>query len=226
MTRYNQSKDPTLTLTNSTIGWGIGILIALCLVFFVGGIYTGYYWGYDDGVQYARTTGQMKDAQSRSFAKWETGAGTAAESAADTGFEGSFTEEELAMGPESGTEPTQTTSAVSDDMSSTPPVRTNTLESTPASSQGSESTFSSTSPSGSFTIQAVSTPYEKRAREYANNLQEKGHEVHIMKVMIDGKQYHRVRVGSFSTREDAKNYAEEMVERGDIDDYWISKVDS
>lgn len=224
MTAYNQSRDPTLKLTNSTIGWGIGILIALCLVFFVGGIYTGYYWGYDDGVQYARTTGKTPDSQTRSFSKWETGAGTEAQMGSDTALEGAFTEEELAAARESETGPRDAASAPPANNGSTPPLRPDAGQ--PPSSTGQESSYSSSSPSGSFTIQAVSTPYEERARNYAETLREKGHEVHIMQVMIDGKQYHRVRVGSFSTRESAKAYAEDMVDRGDIEDFWISKVDS
>lgn len=75
-----------------------------------------------------------------------------------------------------------------------------------------------------FTIQTVSFQRNDYAREAAKRLREKGHSVTINKTEVDGTIYFRVRVGVFPTRNRARNYANKMQERGEIEDYWISEV--
>lgn len=77
-----------------------------------------------------------------------------------------------------------------------------------------------------YTIQVVSYVEESRALERRDELRNAGHTVSITTKMINGRERYRVRLGQFSSREDAQKKAESLKENGVIEDYWISQVTS
>lgn len=75
-----------------------------------------------------------------------------------------------------------------------------------------------------FTIQTVSFQRQDYAKRSADELRADGHSVTVNQTLVNDTTYYRVRVGVFTTRSQARKYADEMVDRGEIEDYWISKV--
>jgi len=76
-----------------------------------------------------------------------------------------------------------------------------------------------------FTIQTVSFQRQDYARQAADKLRTAGHSVMVNETLVNDTTYFRVRVGAFTTRSQAREYADEMIDRGEIEDYWISKVE-
>ncbi|MFB6355757.1 MAG: SPOR domain-containing protein [bacterium] len=83
----------------------------------------------------------------------------------------------------------------------------------------------SDTPESYFTIQTVSSHKKKNADRAARRLRNRGHSVMVRKARVSGDTWFRVRVGVFPSRSAASKYADEMVKDGDIEDYWISKVE-
>lgn len=129
------------------------------------------------------------------------------------------------------TDDEETTDQTADDASasgeqSQPDTET---DETPATDTGEESDEASRSIDAEgpvYTIQAVSFLKESRAEREVENLESKGYEASITEKVINDQRYFRVRVGSFVDRTEADNAAQEMVEKGDINDYWISRVEN
>ncbi len=72
-----------------------------------------------------------------------------------------------------------------------------------------------------YTIQVMSGPREEQVSRFAEALRDIGHRVVVTEVQQEDNRFFRVRVGTFAEREEAENYAEEMVNAGEIERYWI-----
>ncbi len=76
-----------------------------------------------------------------------------------------------------------------------------------------------------YVIQASSSKKKESAQNYANELEEKGYPAVVTKARVEGETWYRVRVGEFPTKDQARKFAEEMVNNGDIGKgYWVSTV--
>lgn len=75
-----------------------------------------------------------------------------------------------------------------------------------------------------YTIQAVSFLKQSRAKREVRDLESQGYDASITEKVINGRTWYRVRVGSFSDRTEADDFAQKMMKNGDIEDYWISQV--
>ena len=76
-----------------------------------------------------------------------------------------------------------------------------------------------------YTIQAASSQQRENAQRAREEFREMGHSVEVREATINDESWFRVRVGEFPTRRDAREYAEQMVEDGELNDYWISQVE-
>lgn len=77
-----------------------------------------------------------------------------------------------------------------------------------------------------YSIQVVSYVEESRAIERRDELEAAGHNASITTKTINGRKRYRVRLGEFSSRQDAQKEAESLKENGVIEDYWISQITS
>lgn len=76
-----------------------------------------------------------------------------------------------------------------------------------------------------YVIQASSSEKKESAVNYAENLETKGYPTALTEANIEGDTWYRVRVGEFPTKADAREFADDMVDKGDIDEgYWVSSV--
>lgn len=62
----------------------------------------------------------------------------------------------------------------------------------------------------SWTVQVNAFPDEKSAKTWVDRLKNKGYNAYVAEVNIKGKTWYRVRVGQYSTREEAKKVEEAM----------------
>lgn len=99
-----------------------------------------------------------------------------------------------------------------------------------SSSQNSESLANRTESDGNpdqesddFTIQLASFVKKAEAHRLAHRLDMAKINSHIAKAHIDGKQYYRVRIGSFEKRVDARERKESIREKFGWKDYWITR---
>lgn len=77
-----------------------------------------------------------------------------------------------------------------------------------------------------FAIQVFSSQRKSRAVNRRDELQKEDIEASLTEKMIDGKQWYRIRVENFTSKELAVQRAEELKQDGLIDDYWISRISS
>lgn len=63
---------------------------------------------------------------------------------------------------------------------------------------------------GGWTVQVNAYPEEKSAQRLVERLKEKGYDAYMVVSNIKGRTWHRVRVGRFATREEAKKAQEEL----------------
>lgn len=75
-----------------------------------------------------------------------------------------------------------------------------------------------------FSIQVLSVSDQEKARGRVEELTNTGHEAVLTTATIDGQEWYRVRVGKFSSREEAQSRADTLQDDGVIDDYWISRL--
>jgi len=150
---------------------------------------------------------------------------------------GAFTEDELGIGSEPD-QKSQSPSADSEnnektDQESTSSDRISAVESEPeekntTESQSTDEGLGSQTDTSElkqfYTIQTVSFKKQQFADRAAERLRDLGHTVSINDAVVNGTQYFRVRVGEFPTRKKAQTYANDMKNRGEIEDYWISQV--
>ncbi|MGM0381854.1 MAG: SPOR domain-containing protein, partial [bacterium] len=76
-----------------------------------------------------------------------------------------------------------------------------------------------------YTIQAASSKKRENAERAREEYRGMGHSAAVREASINDQKWYRVRVGEFPTRRDARQYAEQMVEDGELNDYWISQVE-
>lgn len=163
--------------------------------------------------------------------------------------DGAFTESDLGISnDESGSKKSSVNTSPQDTQSSSqttnssqeetdsdriPAIDSNRQQSTESSAQESNgqttsyediSTADTSTLRTYFTIQTVSFKKRQYADRAAERLRDLGHSVSINNALVNGIQYYRVRVGSFRSREKARTYANDMENRGEIEDYWISQV--
>ena len=60
-------------------------------------------------------------------------------------------------------------------------------------------------PANTWSVQAMATTEKQLASDSVDKLKAKGYEAFVVNAEINGKTWHRVRVGSFATRQDAEN---------------------
>lgn len=75
-----------------------------------------------------------------------------------------------------------------------------------------------------FSLQVLSVTKEERARQRVQELRDAGYEAALTTATINGQDWYRVRIGEFSTREEAQSRADVLEDEGVIDDYWISQI--
>jgi cell division septation protein DedD len=75
-----------------------------------------------------------------------------------------------------------------------------------------------------FSLQVLSVTKEERARQRVQELRDAGYEAALTTATINGQDWYRVRIGEFSTREEAQSRADALQDEGVIDDYWISQI--
>ncbi len=75
---------------------------------------------------------------------------------------------------------------------------------------------------GAFTLQVAARRKENEARQIAERLIEKGFDARLVTTGTEGNYWHRVRVGSFPTRQDAEIYGEQMKQAGAISEYFVT----
>jgi len=63
---------------------------------------------------------------------------------------------------------------------------------------------------GGWTVQVNAYPEEKSAQRLVERLKEKGYDAYMVVSNIKGRTWHRVRVGRFATRDEAKKAQEEL----------------
>lgn len=135
----------------------------------------------------------------------------------------SATETPVATPPKIKTTPTPET-APSGDAGNPPPV----LPSTPAppsdenASTRARTVTGSESPGGIFTLQIAARSNEDEAKAIADRLIEKGYDARIIKTSGTGRMWYRVRVGMFSSREDAERYGEQLKQAGAATEYFVT----
>jgi cell division septation protein DedD len=78
------------------------------------------------------------------------------------------------------------------------------------------------SSSGAFTLQVAARRKENEARQIAKRLIEKGFDARLVTTGTEGNYWHRVRVGSFPTRQDAEIYGEQLKQAGAITEYFVT----
>lgn len=61
-----------------------------------------------------------------------------------------------------------------------------------------------------WTVQVNAFPEEKSAKSWVDRLKNKGYNAYVVEVSIKGKTWYRVRVGNYSTREEAKKVEETL----------------
>jgi cell division septation protein DedD len=76
-----------------------------------------------------------------------------------------------------------------------------------------------------YTLQITAKPSEAEARQVAQKIIEAGLDAKIIKATVDdGKTWYRVRVGAFATRDEAKQYGEQLKRSGRIESYFVTDL--
>lgn len=135
----------------------------------------------------------------------------------------SATETPVPTPPKIKTTPTPET-APSGDAGNPPPVLPSTAAppSDENASTRARTVTGSESPGGIFTLQIAARSNEDEAKALADRLIEKGYDARIIKTSGTGKMWYRVRVGMFSSREDAVRYGEQLKQAGTVTEYFVT----
>lgn len=237
MPEYSARREGTWTISTTMLGWGLLGLALVVVVFFLAGMYVGYNRGLQDGFAQAERSAPPDRVAGGSSAPDRAG-GTAGETSPrrkpDTAprrggpeAEITITDREIdgaqgvSTGPASGAGSREDESASAREAppavtgGSPPDVETSSREPSQAPRVGSESFY---------TVQIASSQKRPNAERMRDRLRDRGHDATITEASVNGRRFYRVRVGHFPTRDAASRYAEAMVDAGDVDDYWISRV--
>lgn len=78
--------------------------------------------------------------------------------------------------------------------------------------------------SGQFTVQVGSYDNEKDAQNFALTLKTKGYSAYYIPADVKGKTYYRVSVGQFTTRKEAEDYRNTMLEKSVVSAALVQKI--
>lgn len=238
MPEYSSRSEGSWTISTTVLGWGLLGLALVVVVFFLAGMYVGYNRGLQDGL--ARTErpappDRLAEGPSAPDPAGETVTGTPPRKQPDTSprregpreevmiTEGEFSgAREVTTGARAGPGSREDESASAREV---PPVVT---EGGPSEEEASSRESPHRDPGLDsepfYTIQIASSQKRPNAERSRDRLRDRGHDASISEARVNGRRFYRVRVGDFPTRDAASRYAEAMVEAGDVDDYWISRV--
>ncbi|MDX2042101.1 MAG: SPOR domain-containing protein [Acidobacteriota bacterium] len=88
-------------------------------------------------------------------------------------------------------------------------------------------TIFAVSQSGKYTIQIVAAPTQTEAEETANLLKAKGVDAYVLKSFLPGKgTFYRVRAGSFSNANEARQYGESLKQKGIVPEFFIAPFEA
>jgi len=77
-------------------------------------------------------------------------------------------------------------------------------------------------PGGLYTLQIAARSNEAEAKAIADRLVDKGVDARIIKTGGAGQMWYRVRVGMFTTRQDAERYGEQLKQAGTVTEYFVT----
>jgi cell division septation protein DedD len=77
-----------------------------------------------------------------------------------------------------------------------------------------------------WSVQAMATTDAQEANDCAQKLKAKGYEVYLVEADVEGKTWHRVRVGNFATRRDAENTRVQLAVKEGFRDAYIAGNDN
>lgn len=237
MPEYSARSEGSWTISTTMLGWGLLGLALVVVVFFLAGMYVGYNRGLQDGFAQAERSAppdRVAEGPSASDPAAETAGGTPPRQQPDTaprrggpGEEITITDREIDGARDVSTGSPSRAESRKDESASA-------REAPPAMPGGSPtdeevSSREPTSPPqvGSepfYTVQIASSQKRPNAERMRDRLRDRGHDATISEASVNGRRFYRVRVGNFPTRDAASRYAEAMVDEGDVDDYWISRV--
>ncbi len=245
MAKYKKRESNTWTLSSTALGWGAAGAVAVVVIAFGIGIYLGYGWGWEEG--YVVGEDEAMEAHpdlADQLAEFDPGEAdelplpeeeipeellfeepdeveTPDETETPADEPAPYTEEELGLIEEPPTvtpeEPEEDPDTPEDPAEEPEVAEEPEIEEEPAEDPDELELF--------YTIQAASSQQQENARRAAEEYRARGHSVQVREAMINDNTWYRVRVGEFPTRRDARQYADQMVEDGELDDYWISQVE-
>ena len=80
--------------------------------------------------------------------------------------------------------------------------------------------------SGKFTVQIVAAPTQIEAEEAVKQLRAKGVDAYVLKSLVAGKTFYRVRAGSFPNANEARKYGESLKQQGVVPEFFIAPFES
>ncbi len=232
MPEYSSRDEGSWTVSTTMLGWGLLGLALVVVVFFLAGMYVGYNRGLQDGLARGdRPSPPEQFAEGRQASETgEEDIDTPVRERADTpspsGGPIVITDREV-EGEEATTDtrstPTRTDGPTSSEREAAPVV---TEGPSPGDDEPEEEADGGPGVvSGPFyTIQIASSQKRSNANRVRDRLRDRGHDASISEAAVNDERFFRVRVGQFPTREAASRYADAMVDEGEVDDYWISRV--
>lgn len=236
MPDYQRRSDGTWTISTTVLSWCVIGLTVMVVLVFLSGMYVGYNSGLQAGLQQAEESPSPPE-QVAAVSKPPSDTAGPSQSSGDR--ESKRTEDEsprVITDRDLGQTSSPTTPIRARGQSDTAP-RTTAPTGVPGRGPGgsdqeadrSRTSVSSGSPASEpsepyYTVQVASSQKRSNAKRTRDRYRERGHEAMMTEAVVNGERYFRIRVGQFPTREAASRYAENMVESGDVDDYWISRV--
>jgi DedD protein len=81
-------------------------------------------------------------------------------------------------------------------------------------------------PANAWSVQAMATTDKQLANDWLQKLKTKGYEAFVIDADINGKTWHRVRIGTFATRQDAENLRSVLKAKEGIRDAYVAGNDN
>ncbi len=242
MPKYSRRDSEAWTLSSTALGWALTGVAIFLVVFFGAGFYVGYNWGFEEGTEVAveerpelpeEELAALLEDEEIDFEDFDF---DQPEFEADPEIpeeEVELLEDEPALLVDEET-PVEDVEPVEREME---PGLVTEEEPEPTEPDEPEVEVDPDTPSPPeidepeleeefYTIQVASSENRESAEHERERLEAAGYPAVIEETTIEGDDWHRVRVGEFPTRSQAEDFAEEMIEDGEIDSYWISIVEN